>query len=144
MPPPTPFSSNNQHPPYPTLCLYPLNDSFVPKHISLLHSQRIKIGRQTNAKTAPGERNSYFDSKVLSRQHAEVWEESNKVRVCPYHFCHSNLIRRARFSSRMSRARMALLSTANSSVLKVLSLTHSNHRVTISSYIPFTPFIYFT
>lgn len=74
-----PFSSNNQHPPYPALYLYPLNDSFIPKHISLLHNQRVKIGRQTNAKTAPGERNGYFDSKVLSRQHAEVWEENNKV-----------------------------------------------------------------
>lgn len=66
-------------PVYPALYLYPLNDSFVPKHISLVHGQRVKIGRQTNAKTAPGERNGYFDSKVLSRQHAEVWEDSTKV-----------------------------------------------------------------
>ncbi|KAH8116852.1 hypothetical protein DFH11DRAFT_1505549 [Phellopilus nigrolimitatus] len=66
-------------PPFPALYLYPLNDSFVPKHISLLNNQRVKIGRQTNAKTVPGERNGYFDSKVLSRQHAEVWEESNKI-----------------------------------------------------------------
>ena len=64
---------------YPALYLYPLNDSFVPKHILLPQGQRIKIGRQTNAKTAPGERNGFFDSKVLSRAHAEVWEESNKV-----------------------------------------------------------------
>ncbi|ESK86420.1 cell cycle arrest in response to pheromone-related protein [Moniliophthora roreri MCA 2997] len=64
---------------YPALYLYPLNDSFVPKHISLLHNQRVKIGRQTNAKTTPGERNGYFDSKVLSRQHAEVWEEGGKI-----------------------------------------------------------------
>ncbi|KAJ3760500.1 hypothetical protein EV360DRAFT_93552 [Lentinula raphanica] len=26
-----------------------------------------------------GERNGYFDSRVFSRQHAEVWEEGNKV-----------------------------------------------------------------
>ncbi|KAJ3512268.1 hypothetical protein NMY22_g15384 [Coprinellus aureogranulatus] len=44
-----------------------------------LHGQHVKIGRQTNAKTAPGERNGYFDSKVLSRQHAEVWEEGGKI-----------------------------------------------------------------
>ncbi|EJD50126.1 hypothetical protein AURDEDRAFT_20516, partial [Auricularia subglabra TFB-10046 SS5] len=25
------------------------------------------------------ERNGYFDTKVLSRQHAEVWEESGKI-----------------------------------------------------------------
>ncbi|KAL0569495.1 hypothetical protein V5O48_012477 [Marasmius crinis-equi] len=64
---------------FPALYLYPLNESFVPKHISLLHNQRVKIGRQTNAKTTPGERNGYFDSKVLSRQHAEVWEEGGKI-----------------------------------------------------------------
>ncbi|KAH8075992.1 hypothetical protein BXZ70DRAFT_963418 [Cristinia sonorae] len=65
--------------PYPALYLYPLNDSFIPKHISLVNGQRVKIGRQTNAKTVPAERNGYFDSKVLSRQHAEVWEESGKI-----------------------------------------------------------------
>ncbi|KAH9888564.1 hypothetical protein C8Q73DRAFT_807850, partial [Cubamyces lactineus] len=33
----------------------------------------------TNAKTVPQGRNSYFDSKVLSRQHAEVWEDNGKI-----------------------------------------------------------------
>lgn len=41
---------------------------------------QIKIGRQTNNKTVPGERNAYFDSKVLSRTHAEIWEQNGKVR----------------------------------------------------------------
>lgn len=40
---------------------------------------QIKIGRQTNQKTVPGERNAYFDSKVLSRTHAEIWNENGKV-----------------------------------------------------------------
>ena len=44
-----------------------------------LPSSQIKIGRQTNAKTLPGERNGYFDTKVLSRTHAEVWQEAGKV-----------------------------------------------------------------
>jgi pSer/pThr/pTyr-binding forkhead associated (FHA) protein len=74
---PAPFAQNPQL--CPALYLYPLNDSFIPKHIALLPQQRVKIGRQTNAKTVPAERNGYFDSKVLSRQHAEVWEESGKV-----------------------------------------------------------------
>lgn len=66
-------------PSFPALYLYPLNaDSFV-KHINLTNNQRVKIGRQTNARTVPAENNGYFDSKVLSRQHAEVWEENNKV-----------------------------------------------------------------
>ena len=33
----------------------------------------LRIGRQTNVKTVPTPINGYFDSKVLSRQHAEVW-----------------------------------------------------------------------
>ncbi|KAJ7902642.1 hypothetical protein B0H14DRAFT_2666979 [Mycena olivaceomarginata] len=80
MPSPAPFSNPQNNSPFPALYLYPLNDSFVPKHISLNPpGQRVKIGRQTNAKTSPGERNGYFDSKVLSRQHAEVWEENGKI-----------------------------------------------------------------
>ncbi|KAF4564093.1 hypothetical protein EYR36_003345 [Pleurotus pulmonarius] len=78
MPAPTPFATPHSQM-YPALYLYPLNDSFVPKHISLVGAQRVKIGRQTNAKTVPGERNGYFDSKVLSRQHAEIWEETGKI-----------------------------------------------------------------
>ena len=80
---PAPFSAPHVPVPLPALYLYPLNDSFVPKHISLVNNQRVKIGRQTNAKTVPAERNGYFDSKVLSRQHAEVWEDNSKVRLSP-------------------------------------------------------------
>lgn len=78
MPAPNPFplQAPPSHP-IPALSLFPLNDSFIPKYIHL--NQRVKIGRQTNAKTVPGERNGFFDSKVLSRQHAEVWEEDRKV-----------------------------------------------------------------
>ncbi|KAL1726365.1 hypothetical protein EV714DRAFT_254983 [Schizophyllum commune] len=79
MPAPAPFAS--AQPLYPALYLYPLNDSFIPKHIYLPPNTKVKIGRQTNAKTAPGERNGYFDSKVLSRQHAEVWEENGKIYI---------------------------------------------------------------
>ncbi|TFK86123.1 hypothetical protein K466DRAFT_600587 [Polyporus arcularius HHB13444] len=78
---PAPFASPHVPVPLPALYLYPLNDSFVPKHISLVNNQRVKIGRQTNAKTVPAERNGYFDSKVLSRQHAEVWEENGKIYI---------------------------------------------------------------
>ena len=67
---------------YPALHLYPLNDTFIPKQVSLYPPgphNRIKIGRQTNAKTVPAPNNGYFDSKVLSRAHAEVWCEGGKV-----------------------------------------------------------------
>jgi hypothetical protein len=79
MAPPPPYAGQQAQQPFPALYLYPLNDSFVPKHISLVAGQRVKIGRQTNPKTAPGEKNGFFDSKVLSRQHAEIWEDGNKV-----------------------------------------------------------------
>jgi pSer/pThr/pTyr-binding forkhead associated (FHA) protein len=39
----------------------------------------LPIAPQTNAKTIPGERNSFIDSKAFSRQHAVVWEEAGKV-----------------------------------------------------------------
>ncbi|KAF5349200.1 hypothetical protein D9756_009527 [Leucocoprinus leucothites] len=85
-PPPPPYTGQPQQPAqaptlFPALYLYPLNDSFVPKHISLVAGQRVKIGRQTNPKTAPGEKNGFFDSKVLSRQHAEIWEDGNKIYI---------------------------------------------------------------
>jgi len=82
VPPPTsggaqsPVQANNAA--YPALYLYPLNDTWAPKHITLTNVHT-KIGRQTSSKTAPGERNGFFDSKVLSRQHAEVWEDGGKV-----------------------------------------------------------------
>ncbi|KAF9524321.1 hypothetical protein CPB83DRAFT_861384 [Crepidotus variabilis] len=73
-------SSSQSNIQYPALYLYPLNDTWAPKHITLT-SQHTKIGRQTSSKTAPGERNGFFDSKVLSRQHAEVWEEGSKIYI---------------------------------------------------------------
>jgi len=74
----------------PALYLYPLNQSFEPKHISVAGGQRVKIGRQTNPKTAPGEKNGFFDSKVLSRQHAEVWEDAHKVELFFFFFFSSH------------------------------------------------------
>ena len=119
MPAPNPFPSPQQVPthPVPALNLFPLNDSFIPKHIHL--NQRVKIGRQTNAKTVPGERNGYFDSKVLSRQHAEVWEENGKVRLCQsrHHLGIDGL--RPRYTSKTSRVQTGHLSTANASPQRV-------------------------
>ena len=67
---------------YPALHLQPLNDTFAPKQICLAPpgpQNKIKIGRQTNNKTIPQPSNGYFDSKVLSRMHAEVWSQDGKV-----------------------------------------------------------------
>lgn len=67
---------------FPALFLYPLEDSFkIPKRLVLSGEQRVVIGRQCNAGTIPTDDNGYFDTKVLSRRHAEVWarEETGKV-----------------------------------------------------------------
>ncbi|CAK5263107.1 unnamed protein product [Mycena citricolor] len=65
--------------PFAALHLYPLDDSFVPKRIALGGGQRVKIARPPSTKTASNEHNGFFDSRVLSRQHAEVWEDGGKI-----------------------------------------------------------------
>jgi pSer/pThr/pTyr-binding forkhead associated (FHA) protein len=59
------------------LYLTPMNGTFERKTINVPYNPPdvIKIGRQTNAKTLPTQFNGYFDSKVLSRSHAEVWAD---------------------------------------------------------------------
>ncbi|KAF8903870.1 hypothetical protein CPB84DRAFT_1845549 [Gymnopilus junonius] len=83
---------------FPALYLYPLNDTWAPKHIALTN-QHTKIGRQTSSKTAPGERNGFFDSKVLSRQHAEVWEENGKIYIKDVKSSNGTFINGERLSS---------------------------------------------
>lgn len=64
------------------LYLLPLNGTFDRKQIALpFYPDTIRIGRQTNAKTVPTPSNGYFDSKVLSRQHAELWAEKQTGKV---------------------------------------------------------------
>lgn len=60
------------------LILLPMNGTFERKQINVpMHPDPPqKIGRQTNAKTLPKPDNGYFDSKVLSRQHAEIYADS--------------------------------------------------------------------
>lgn len=60
------------------LALLPLNGTFERKQINVpFRPEVLRIGRQTNAKTIPTSQNGFFDSKVLSRQHAEIWAEAN-------------------------------------------------------------------
>ena len=63
------------------LILLPMNGTFERKQINVpLFPEMLRIGRQTNAKTIPTASNGYFDSKVLSRQHAEIWaDRSGKI-----------------------------------------------------------------
>ena len=58
------------------LYLVPMNGTFDRKTIGVpFFPDVLRIGRQTNAKTTPSQTNGYFDSKVLSRQHAEIWAD---------------------------------------------------------------------
>lgn len=66
------ISAGNQ----PALYLLSLNGTFERKTISVpFLPETLRIGRQTNAKTVPTPINGFFDSKVLSRQHAEIWAD---------------------------------------------------------------------
>ncbi|KIJ46041.1 hypothetical protein M422DRAFT_250468 [Sphaerobolus stellatus SS14] len=93
----SPFPPSQVHP-IPALSLYPLDESFISKYIHL--NQRVKIGRETNANTVPGERNGFFDSKVLSRRHAEVWEEEGKVFIKDVKSSYGTFINGERLSPR--------------------------------------------
>lgn len=68
-----------QFPPgQPVLYLLSLNGTFERKTIAVpLAPDSLRIGRQTNQKTIPTPTNGFFDSKVLSRQHAEIYAERN-------------------------------------------------------------------
>lgn len=69
-------SSSGQSEPSAILTLLPMTGTFERKHITVPYFPEVlRIGRQTNAKTVPTAVNGYFDSKVLSRQHAEVWAD---------------------------------------------------------------------
>ncbi|KAI0018819.1 hypothetical protein F4780DRAFT_749586 [Xylariomycetidae sp. FL0641] len=62
----------------PVLYLLSLNGTFERKTISVpFNPDTLRIGRQTNAKTVPTPVNGFFDSKVLSRAHAEIWSDKN-------------------------------------------------------------------
>ena len=70
---------SDQSEPSAILALLPLTGTFERKHITVpYYPEVLRIGRQTNPKTnVPTPVNGYFDSKVLSRQHAEVWADRN-------------------------------------------------------------------
>lgn len=78
-----------------TVILKPHNSNFQTRTLELKDKSRIKIGRQTSNKTAPTALNGYFDSKVLSRQHAEIFYDKHRVkrekkkRVTCFYLCWS-------------------------------------------------------
>jgi pSer/pThr/pTyr-binding forkhead associated (FHA) protein len=68
--------NQQQSEPAAILHLLPINGTFDRKTITVpYYPDVLRIGRQTNQKTVPTALNGYFDSKVLSRQHAEVYAD---------------------------------------------------------------------
>ena len=62
--------------------IYPLNAIII----NLTNNQHVKIGRQTNARDVPAQDDGHFEPKVLSRQHAEVWEANTKTSRLLYRY----------------------------------------------------------
>ncbi|KAL0089584.1 hypothetical protein J3Q64DRAFT_1729310 [Phycomyces blakesleeanus] len=77
---PTKNSTRSQVPTN-TLILQSRNNTFQTKMLELREKVHLKIGRQISSKTPPGPLNGYFDSKVLSRAHAELWSDKGKVYI---------------------------------------------------------------
>lgn len=64
------------------LVLAPVNGTFERKTLVLpFYPEVLKLGRQTSPKNAPAPDNGYFDSRVLSRSHAEVWADRDTGKV---------------------------------------------------------------
>lgn len=73
-----PMGPDQFSPSQPVLYLLSLNGTFERKTIAVPFAPEcLRIGRQTNQKTVPTSTNGFFDSKVLSRQHAEIYSERN-------------------------------------------------------------------
>ena len=73
-----PMPAEQLPPGQPVLYLLSLNGTFERKTIGVPFApDSLRIGRQTNQKTIPTPTNGFFDSKVLSRQHAEIYAERN-------------------------------------------------------------------
>ncbi|OIW31192.1 hypothetical protein CONLIGDRAFT_573248 [Coniochaeta ligniaria NRRL 30616] len=84
----------------PVLYLLSLNGTFERKTISVpFYPDTLRIGRQTNAKTVPTPVNGFFDSKVLSRQHAEIWaDRSGKIWIRDIKSSNGTFVNGARLS----------------------------------------------
>ena len=54
--------------------LLPLNDTFTKKHLPIaIYPETTKLGRPTGTRHKPDVNNGYFDSRVLSRNHAQMY-----------------------------------------------------------------------
>lgn len=62
------------------LVLLSLNDTFDKKTLSIpQYPEVLKLGRPNNAQKAPNMYNGYFDSRVISREHAELYTRDGTI-----------------------------------------------------------------
>ncbi|GJE98834.1 FHA domain-containing protein [Phanerochaete sordida] len=100
------------------LYLYPLNGSFAPKCIPLAGSARVPLGRFCNtAHTTPTRANGRFVSKVLSRQHAEVYAQDGEIFVRDVQSQNGTYVNGARLSDQGAMSAPAPLHTGDELVL---------------------------
>ncbi|WFD03594.1 hypothetical protein MOBT1_002287 [Malassezia obtusa] len=131
----------------PALHLYPLNDTFVPKQINLAPpsaQNRVKIGRYSNAKSVPNPLNGFFDSKVLSRAHAEVWSENDKVYIKDVKSSNGTFVNGTRLSPESQESEPYVLHTDDVVDFGIDILTDDNkevlhHRVACRVFLVMTP-----
>ncbi|KAG4108281.1 SMAD/FHA domain-containing protein [Neocallimastix lanati (nom. inval.)] len=62
------------------LLLEPIGESFSEKRINLTN-EVLKVGRKISAKNPPEPYNGIFESKVLSRAHAEIWNDKGRILI---------------------------------------------------------------
>lgn len=64
------------------LVMNPMNGTFDKKNLFLpFKPEVLKLGRQTSPKLVAASNNGLFDSRVLSRQHAEIWADRDTGNV---------------------------------------------------------------
>ncbi|KAK6456271.1 uncharacterized protein RJT20DRAFT_128115 [Scheffersomyces xylosifermentans] len=62
--------------------LVPLNETFTKKHLPVAtFPETTKLGRPTGTKHKPDVANGYFDSRVLSRNHAQIYIDPNNGKL---------------------------------------------------------------
>ncbi|BEJ12510.1 hypothetical protein CspHIS471_0209700 [Cutaneotrichosporon sp. HIS471] len=114
------------------------------KMIHLPPGQRVKIGRQTNTKTVPAERNAYFDSKVLSRTHAEIWEQGGKIFIKDVKSSNGTFVNGVRLSPEGVESDPYQLNTEDMLEFGIDIISEDNrtiihHKVSAKAYCVFAP-----
>ncbi|KAL1919003.1 uncharacterized protein VTP21DRAFT_2384 [Calcarisporiella thermophila] len=92
-----------------TLILLSLNGSFATKTLELQENSRLKIGRSTSSRTAPSTTNGYFENRVLSRNHAEIWYDGTQTYLKDIKSSNGTFVNGERLSAEGTESRPVVL-----------------------------------